>query len=197
MSVFAKNEMLKYGWQDGTGLGAKQDGIKKAVKVDFKNDTKGVGNKDDWSYAWWDHAFNKASSNIIIEKDDTGDIKINAKVKRIKKEEMTIAEVKNEKQNFLYSSFVKSKTAAEIEETEKDYSIKVSDKELLEACEGRTARKGARVEQVEKIRRVEVFGELDNNVNADIKEGETKLSLKRKTVENDDIDEKLITTGML
>ncbi|KAF9348764.1 G patch domain-containing protein 4 [Mortierella sp. NVP85] len=43
--------------------------------------------------------------------------------------------------------------AAEADEY-KDYSIKVSDQELFEACEGRTARKGARGEQPGKLGRV-------------------------------------------
>jgi hypothetical protein len=52
----------------------------------------------------------------------------------------------------LYGAFVKAGDTMQVEE-KKDYSSKVTDQELFEACEGRTARKGARGEQNGKLHR--------------------------------------------
>lgn len=46
-------------------------------------------------------------------------------------------------------------------DVKKDYSIKITDKELFDACEGRTARKGARGEQKGKIERAKKADSLD------------------------------------
>ena len=57
----------------GKGLGKREDGRVDIIKVAMKNDQSGIGvGSDQWSFNWWDHAFNKASSNINIE--TTGDV---------------------------------------------------------------------------------------------------------------------------
>ena len=34
--------MEKMGWEEGKGLGAKEDGIREHIKIKFKDDTKGL-----------------------------------------------------------------------------------------------------------------------------------------------------------
>ena len=88
-----------------------------------------------------DHIFNKATSNISVETKD-GEI-------QLKKGR----EAENEKK-ILYGGFVKSGGAI-VEK--KDFSLKITDEELLEACEGRTASKGARASQEGKLERMKKF----------------------------------------
>ena len=107
----------------------------KPITASVKADNAGIGGTQDWSSTWWDHVFNKASAGIKIENDEQGQVVIK---KQLEEEE---------KKKLLYGSFVKKSVE------KKDYSIKVSDKELFEACEGRTARKGARASQPGKLKR--------------------------------------------
>ncbi|KAJ3189749.1 G patch domain-containing protein 4 [Gaertneriomyces sp. JEL0708] len=141
---FAESQMAKYGWKKGSGLGSRGDGINRAISVGFKNDTNGLGAKaDEWSFQWWDHVFNKASSGIQVSAGDDG-VEVKAKPK---------AEKEKAKKALLYGAFVKAAPEEEEDDEEKDYIIKVTDEELLQACEGRTARKGARAYQPGKLKR--------------------------------------------
>ncbi|KAJ3127244.1 G patch domain-containing protein 4 [Irineochytrium annulatum] len=129
--------MAKIGYTGG-GLGKKKDGIRRAISVGFKNDLKGVGTgSKDFGFSWWDHAYNKASSSIQIAKDGEGEVSLT--VKKVEKSKVE-----------LYGCFVKS--GGEV--NDEDYSQKISDADLFAACEGRTARKGAIVDQPGKLRRV-------------------------------------------
>jgi hypothetical protein len=72
--------------------------------------------------------------------------------------EVSISSSKTTKVNVssLYSGrFVKSGDA---DDANKDWSQKISDADLLAACEGRTARKGARLDQHGKIQRADEGG---------------------------------------
>ncbi|KAG0049032.1 G patch domain-containing protein 4 [Gryganskiella cystojenkinii] len=228
---FAEKQMAKFGWNQGDGLGKNRDGIKKSISVVKKNDTKGLGGKlDKWDFAWWDHVFNKSASNIQVNKDESGEVKVEKQApSEIQVSKMGIIstsrpagpsrsamssstssktpstmgsmtprddysddaedkpapapkagpswlfgfvkasassaateDAKRTNKDFINSasSFTAragpeydSLKAAEGDEY-KDYSVRVSDKELFEACEGRTARKGARGEQPGKLGRV-------------------------------------------
>ncbi|KAJ3071822.1 G patch domain-containing protein 4, partial [Podochytrium sp. JEL0797] len=137
-SSVAVSHLQKLGWKHGDGLGKNKDGINRAISVGFKNDTKGIGSaSNEFGFSWWDHVFNKASSQIQIHKEDDGEIQV--KVDRDSKKAKSL----------LYGSF----TTEGQDHDEKDYSIKVTDEELFIACEGRTARKGARSEQPGKLLR--------------------------------------------
>ncbi|TPX72560.1 hypothetical protein CcCBS67573_g05764, partial [Chytriomyces confervae] len=73
----AVSHLKKLGWKSGEGLGKKKDGINRAISVGFKNDTRGVGAaKDQFDFSWWDHVFNKASSQIQIHKEESGEIQV-------------------------------------------------------------------------------------------------------------------------
>jgi hypothetical protein len=50
-----------------------------------------------------------------------------------------------------------SDSSSESDDDARDYSVRITDAELFTACEGRTARKGARVEQPAKLARLEVL----------------------------------------
>ena len=91
----------------------------------------------------------------------------------------------------LYGHFVKATGATY--EKEKDFSIKISDEELLRLCGGRTAHRGARIDQSAKIKRadkecvlaavvkgIEAGGTADQGVEG-VKDGK-----KRKKSDNDD-----------
>ncbi len=44
------------GWEQGKGLGAKEDGMTENIKVKYKSDTKGVGfNNNEYENVWLDH----------------------------------------------------------------------------------------------------------------------------------------------
>ncbi|KAI8617803.1 hypothetical protein BC830DRAFT_1111885 [Chytriomyces sp. MP71] len=178
----AVSHLKKLGWKAGDGLGKKRDGINRAISVGFKNDTRGVGaNKDEFGFSWWDHVFNKASSSIQISKGSDSEDEIKVSVQRNSVQQKQL----------LYGSFIK--TAGDEEDEEKDYSIKVTDAELFAACEGRTARKGARAEQPGKLQRV-VKDKVDLNVathdatEIDVKRKDKKDKKKRK--QEDTVDEK-------
>ena len=122
----------KMGWKAGNGLGLDPTtSIKKSIQVEEKRDLLGIGAKEDFSFEWWDHAYNKTASNINVIVSD-GDVLVEKKVD-------TNFETS---QGFVLNS-------------EKDYSVKVSDAELLKACEGRVARRGANFDQVGKTARLE------------------------------------------
>jgi hypothetical protein len=77
------------------------------------------------------------------------------------------------------------------EEDDRDYTIRLTDAELLAACEGRTARKGARAEQPAKLARVDaLLATAGRNTSIDIDDEETvsenSAGIKRKNDASDD-----------
>ncbi|KAJ1543725.1 mitotic spindle checkpoint protein Bub3, partial [Cladochytrium tenue] len=145
-NAVAKRHLAKLGWQEGDGLGKRRDGISRALSVSIKNDNRGIGSKsDDFSFAWWDHVFNKVTASIHVSKEET------------ERGEVTVSQRSGGVvvQKTAYRSFVKG--SSDPSQDDRDYSVKVSDAELLAACEGRTARKGARAEQRGKLARAKVL----------------------------------------
>lgn len=53
----------------GKGLGRQENGISEAIKVKVKCDKGGVGHRqgEQFTFHWWDHVFNKASSSLEVE----------------------------------------------------------------------------------------------------------------------------------
>lgn len=163
---FAEQQLLRHGWEKGKGLGRRESGISEAIKVKIKCDKGGVGHKEgeQFTFHWWDHVFNKASSNLVVETGQDG-----VKVKADDSSNVLISNRKPTKaqqaKSMLYGSFVKSATllsgelqpekpsesddsssSSEDEDHKLDLSstTKLSDADLLKACGGRTAHKGAR-----------------------------------------------------
>jgi pyocin large subunit-like protein len=52
----------------GKGLGRNESGITEALKPKLKFDTRGVGHdaSEQFTYHWWEHAFDKAANNIQV-----------------------------------------------------------------------------------------------------------------------------------
>merc|ERR1719494_268978 len=157
MACFASHELTTPGWSAGKGLGKEEHGIKEAIKVKRKNNTSGFGLDiaEQFTYHWWDHAFNKAAKSISV--DATGD-----EVKLSKSESMEplstskVSKYLNGKP-LLYGTFVKAGslvpgfTNVEVEdkedssssEDEDDYSSKDTLKKTFKMT-GLTGHKGAR-----------------------------------------------------
>ncbi|XP_056617596.1 G patch domain-containing protein 4 [Triplophysa dalaica] len=165
---FAEQQLLRHGWEKGKGLGRRENGISEAIKVQIKRDKGGMGHKEgeQFTFHWWDHVFNKASSSLVVEtgqdgvmvkaENDSG----NGLISNKKPRKAMLAK------SMLYGSFVKSATLlsgqqhtektsdsddssssnSEDEDQKLDLSstTKLSDADLIKACGGRTAHKGAR-----------------------------------------------------
>ncbi|XP_061573383.1 G patch domain-containing protein 4 [Cololabis saira] len=71
---FAERQLRRHGWEHGKGLGRAENGIVDAIKVKVKCDKGGVGHKEgeQFTFHWWDHVFNKASSSLQVESDQDG-----------------------------------------------------------------------------------------------------------------------------
>ncbi|XP_034384646.1 G patch domain-containing protein 4 [Cyclopterus lumpus] len=165
---FAEQQLLRHGWEHGKGLGRGEDGISEAIKIKVKCDKGGIGHKegDQFTFHWWDHVFNKASSSLQVESDQNG-----IQLKKTVEEEEEDGLVSNKKPRKaalakakLYGCFVKSTTllsgqkqpeatasssdsSSSDEDDEKldlSSATKLSDADLIKACGGRTAHKGAR-----------------------------------------------------
>lgn len=163
---FAEEQLLRHGWKKGKGLGKSENGISKAIKVKIKCGKGGMGHKEgeQFSFHWWDHVFNKASSSLVVETEQSGVV-----VKKSDDSSDGLISVKKPRKaqqakSMLYGSFVKSATLlsgelqtektsdsddssrSEDEDQKLDLSstTKLSDADLLNVCGGRTAHKGAR-----------------------------------------------------
>ncbi|XP_048369087.1 G patch domain-containing protein 4 [Sphaerodactylus townsendi] len=162
--TFAEKQLKKHGWKKGKGLGKKENGISEAIKVKVKCDAAGVGHDsaEQFTFHWWDHVFNSSAANISVEAGQDG-----VKVKQVSKQDGMITNKKPRKalrdKDMLYGRFVKAATltasreeplkpasssdSSEEDEDEKlDLSTakRLTDEELVRACGGRTAHKGAR-----------------------------------------------------
>ncbi|XP_078448604.1 G patch domain-containing protein 4 [Lampetra planeri] len=179
---FAEAQLLKHGWTRGKGLGRFENGRAEAVKVKVKHDTAGIGHDmaEQFTFHWWDHVFNKAAASIEVEGTEEG-----AKVmgNRADGVEEPISNRKPRKAHLstthaLYGNFVKAATltsgeevrdekessedetsSSEDEDAKLDLSstTRMTDEQLLRACGGRTAHKGARhgVNMSAKLARLE------------------------------------------
>merc|ERR1719508_116431 len=103
---FGLKELEKYGWTEGKGLGAKEDGMSDALKPNLKFDEHGLGHDvvKDVAFNWWDSVFNKALDTVG---------KSDKEAESLKKKE------KEKKRT--YSNFVKK---AEMDEDESETAAK-------------------------------------------------------------------------
>jgi len=161
MTAFAERQLEKYGWKRGEGLGKESKGISKPVKTTLKQDRDGVGkSKEDFNFAWWDHVYNKASSNIVISADDEDGVKCATK-ENLKKEEIISTEnpqtsqkaAISNKNSLLYGYFLSAGSDKQ-EANPVDYSSKMTDQEIFEACEGRRLGHRGGYQQVGKEKRL-------------------------------------------
>ncbi|XP_069040953.1 G patch domain-containing protein 4 [Lepisosteus oculatus] len=163
---FAERQLLRHGWQQGKGLGKRENGISEAIKVKVKCDKTGVGHSpgEEFTFHWWDHVFNKAAAGLSVESSKDG-----VTVQKLLEEEGPVSNKKPRKAELsrakLYGRFIKSATLlsgeeqpeekpgssadssdSEDEDRRLDLSstTKLSDDDLIKVCGGRTAHKGAR-----------------------------------------------------
>lgn len=157
------SQLTKHGWTEGNGLGRNEHGMAEAIKVNLKFDTRGVGHDaaEEFTYHWWDHAFNKASESIKVDVDGEDVKVIKSKDYQISARKSHVTPSANK--NLLYGRFVKAGTLTgndlveeDKPETESDsdsdsdsdndkrHTEKMTDEELFKICGGLTAHKGAR-----------------------------------------------------
>ncbi|KAJ2157648.1 hypothetical protein GGF46_004350 [Coemansia sp. RSA 552] len=162
---FAEQQLAKYGWKQGEGLGKSGQGIKRAITVSRRMDNRGVGSDaNQWNSNWWDHLYNKASSKGPEKSAE--DAVYEAKLAEAAAERDTLAEY----QGMFVRSGASSTPAnsdgqtpsgsGRVDRTKlvRDGDVHLggatlTDAELFAACEGRMARKGARAEQHGKLAR--------------------------------------------
>uniref|UniRef100_A0A1B6MQW0 G patch domain-containing protein 4 n=1 Tax=Graphocephala atropunctata TaxID=36148 RepID=A0A1B6MQW0_9HEMI len=128
---FSKRYLLKYGWNEGEGLGKTQSGIKNAIKPKLKFDKAGMGydHSLEFTDSWWEKVYNEALNVTNIQ--DTKPM--------LDTENNSPGEVNNQKR--------KKKRKKKLYDSDN----------LFEACEGRTVHKGARhgLELSGKLQRLE------------------------------------------
>lgn len=152
---FAEEQLLKHGWTQGKGLGRKENGITQALKVKLKQDTHGVGHDPakEFTNHWWSELFNRTAASLVVETQQDG-----VQIRRVEKE-AGHRHRQQPKPNLLYQKFVKVATLTSGGEkpdkderncSDGDHSGPkppkiLTDEMLLQACEGRTAHKAARL----------------------------------------------------
>ena len=73
VSVFARRQMEKMGWQEGKGLGKNETGISKHIKAVKRDDSSGLGSEavaaEEVRDNWWHDAFSKQLKSFLPCKD--------------------------------------------------------------------------------------------------------------------------------
>lgn len=150
---FAEEQLLKHGWTQGKGLGRKENGITQALRVTLKQDMHGVGHDPakEFTNHWWSELFNQTAASLVVETRQDG-----VQIHRLSKESTRHPQPKP---NLLYQKFVKKATLTsggekpdtDLESCSDDDNQGpqppkiLTDEMLLQACEGRTAHKAARL----------------------------------------------------
>ncbi|XP_034946947.1 G patch domain-containing protein 4 [Chelonus insularis] len=171
MDDFGRNQLLKYGWSEGKGLGKNENGMIEAIRPKLKFDTTGIGHKESNDYEWWKIVFDKAASNVDIA-SDSRDISFKTNNKNVEIRTSKLS-TNISKDKLVYGNFINTCKLEEgkiiknkVSETiiSQTSSLKLNenllipdDEELFKACGGRTAHKGARhgIKQSGKLARIE------------------------------------------
>merc|ERR1719230_682798 len=69
-SDFGRRILMKYGWEEGKGLGRNQEGRSECIQAVRREDKKGLGaesqnNKKEWDN-WWADCFNSVAKKIAV-----------------------------------------------------------------------------------------------------------------------------------
>ncbi|GFO30656.1 G patch domain-containing protein 4 [Plakobranchus ocellatus] len=163
-SEFAKRQMKKHGWKEGSGLGKEEDGRSEPIKVSLKMDKAGVGHDPGKEFTdhWWLRVFNEAAQKIGNKDEGIS--------KQAKSKEEKAKTKKEEQRKKFYNGFVQSTVltngveekninADSSSEDEKEESNNVSIPTLDDIhkfCGGATGHKAARfgIKMEGKIKRV-------------------------------------------
>ncbi|KAJ2702822.1 hypothetical protein FB645_004131 [Coemansia sp. IMI 203386] len=193
MPSFAEQQLAKYGWKQGEGLGKDRSGITRAITVSRQTDNRGVGSdSSQWTSNWWDNLYNKAATStapatpVVVEETSNSVDEYNG---------MFVKPTNNISRNDGPVDRTKLVRHGNVH-----LGMGVTDEELFAACEGRMARKGARAEQSGKLRRVmgdgmprpEVAARIEAALNGTLFETEKKMKKKRRrgTEEQEERSEK-------
>ncbi|XP_055307032.1 G patch domain-containing protein 4 [Sitodiplosis mosellana] len=138
---FAKSLLMKYGWKEGQGIGKNENGIKTPIKANLKFDNTGLcyDKATEFTDHWWERAFNSAAENLNVEntaetvqlslKDESVEISTSGfSMKRLKEEQINATRENNNGKHKPNSNL----------------GSNLTDDDILKACGGRTAHKGAR-----------------------------------------------------
>ncbi|KAF5304839.1 hypothetical protein FQR65_LT07856 [Abscondita terminalis] len=155
---FAKRQLEKYGWQEGSGLGKNANGISEALKPVLKFDNAGLGHStsEQFTNNWWETLYNKSSNNVkVVVQNDR--VKFKVKDKDVVEINTKNQYIKTKISNDLkYGSFIKSSKLTESDNVKFDFknmkaetdllpsTSTLTDEELFAICGRRTAHKGAR-----------------------------------------------------
>ncbi|XP_023390098.1 G patch domain-containing protein 4 isoform X2 [Pteropus vampyrus] len=148
---FAEEQLLKHGWTRGKGLGRKENGITQALRVTLKQDTHGVGHDParEFTNHWWSELFNRTAASLVVETGQDG-----VQLRRLPKE---TTHRSHPQPNVLYQKFVKATLTSSGEKPDEHLEScsddgqgscppqTLTDEMLLQACEGRTAHRAARL----------------------------------------------------
>lgn len=202
---FARQQLEKYGWKDGEGLGRTKTGISKPVKAKLKFDNAGLGHNlaDELVNPWWQRVYDTAAGNLQVSKEDNS-----VKIETAEVTEVTTKKRKKKKlvkTELAYGNFVKRAAltakgeqviGSDYESSDDEPKIKkktsgicdLTDEELFKACGGRTAHKGARhglsmsakLERSRKLEEMELE-KLKALVDRDAEEPKKKKKKKKKS----------------
>ncbi|XP_073495593.1 G patch domain-containing protein 4 isoform X2 [Phyllobates terribilis] len=191
---FAERQMQRHGWTEGKGLGKREDGISKAIKVKVKCDTAGVGHNsaEQFTFHWWDHVFNKTASSISVETDEDG-----VKVKKVSGNDGAVSSKKPRKamlnNNMLYGRFIKSATLMSggekpVEESSSSSSSSEGSEDEDSKLDLSSATKGARhgLTMSAKLFRIE---EQEKEFMEKYGKKETKVQLSKSGVKSMDCED--------
>lgn len=153
---FAEQQLAKYGWKKGEGLGKEKGGIKRAITVSRRTDNRGVGSDaNQWNSSWWDHLYNKASVNTSTTNTPVEETIPETKDTLNEYQGMFVRQSANNSQKNSGESTPTVDRTKLVRDGGVHLGVSaISDAELFAACEGRMARKGARAEQNGKLSRV-------------------------------------------
>ena len=78
--------LIRLFFNKGKGLGRNESGITDALRPKLKFDTQGIGHNasEQFTYHWWEHAFNKAANNIQVASSEVSSLShlANLKIKK-------------------------------------------------------------------------------------------------------------------
>ena len=90
---FAKRQLEKMGWTEGTGLGKRRDGMKEHVKIKQREDEMGLGREkmkaQEVADVWWKDNLGDTLARLQKKKSDKDEKKSKKKSKKDKKKEKT------------------------------------------------------------------------------------------------------------
>ncbi|GFR98255.1 G patch domain-containing protein 4 [Elysia marginata] len=103
-SEFARRQLKKHGWKEGSGLGKDEHGMADPIKVSLKMDKTGVGHDPGKEFTdhWWLRVFNEAAQKIGKKDKSKSEVPMSEEEKEKRNKEQR-------RKNF-YKGFVQSAT---------------------------------------------------------------------------------------